>query len=93
MAELNAVIGVRGLPGLPPTVCISLLTLYLNQSVFAHLCVLLFFKNLFKNLIPSSEKYSRARVAERERAQPVILVTSFSLNVSKKRSTGFVFHS
>jgi len=22
MAELNAVIGVRGLPGLPPTVCI-----------------------------------------------------------------------
>lgn len=27
MAELNAVIGVRGLPGLPPTVCIPLLTL------------------------------------------------------------------
>lgn len=25
MAELNAVIGVRGLPGLPPTVCITLL--------------------------------------------------------------------
>lgn len=25
MAELNAVIGVRGLPGLPPTVCIILL--------------------------------------------------------------------
>ncbi|KAK7832429.1 hypothetical protein U0070_011877 [Myodes glareolus] len=22
MAELNAIIGVRGLPGLPPTVCI-----------------------------------------------------------------------
>lgn len=31
MAELNAVIGVRGLPGLPPTVCIPLLTLYLNH--------------------------------------------------------------
>uniref|UniRef100_A0A672J7K6 Transducin-like enhancer protein 1 n=1 Tax=Salarias fasciatus TaxID=181472 RepID=A0A672J7K6_SALFA len=29
MAELNAVIGVRGLPGLPPTVCIPLLTLHL----------------------------------------------------------------
>lgn len=29
MAELNAVIGVRGLPGLPPTVCIPLLPLYL----------------------------------------------------------------
>lgn len=23
MAELNAIIGVRGLPGLPPTVCIT----------------------------------------------------------------------
>uniref|UniRef100_A0A8C5ENK8 Transducin-like enhancer protein 1 n=1 Tax=Gouania willdenowi TaxID=441366 RepID=A0A8C5ENK8_GOUWI len=27
MAELNAVIGVRGLPGLPPTVCMTIITL------------------------------------------------------------------
>lgn len=31
MAELNAVIGVRGLPGLPPAVCIPLLTLSTSQ--------------------------------------------------------------
>uniref|UniRef100_A0A669EHX9 Transducin-like enhancer protein 1 n=1 Tax=Oreochromis niloticus TaxID=8128 RepID=A0A669EHX9_ORENI len=30
MAELNAVIGVRGLPGLPPTVCIPLISLCIN---------------------------------------------------------------
>uniref|UniRef100_A0A8D3DMA7 Groucho/TLE N-terminal Q-rich domain-containing protein n=1 Tax=Scophthalmus maximus TaxID=52904 RepID=A0A8D3DMA7_SCOMX len=33
MAELNAVIGVRGLPGLPPTVCIPLLHLILILTV------------------------------------------------------------
>lgn len=43
MAELNAVIGVRGLPGLPPTVCILLLTLYLNQLMC--MCVLSHFFN------------------------------------------------
>lgn len=40
MAELNAVIGVRGLPGLPPTVCIPLLLL--KSAVPACLCVLLY---------------------------------------------------
>lgn len=33
MAELNAVIGVRGLPGLPPTVCIPLLLALSMQVV------------------------------------------------------------
>lgn len=32
MAELNAVIGVRGLPGLPPTVCIPLFILTLQHK-------------------------------------------------------------
>jgi len=39
MAELNAVIGVRGLPGLPPTVCILLISLYshkLSQCLFLY---------------------------------------------------------
>uniref|UniRef100_A0A668AXD9 Transducin-like enhancer protein 1 n=1 Tax=Myripristis murdjan TaxID=586833 RepID=A0A668AXD9_9TELE len=38
MAELNAVIGVRGLPGLPPTVCIPLLPLYVCCLVSAYDC-------------------------------------------------------
>lgn len=33
MAELNAVIGVRGLPGLPPTVCIPLLSSFHTRSI------------------------------------------------------------
>uniref|UniRef100_A0A673C727 TLE family member 1, transcriptional corepressor n=1 Tax=Sphaeramia orbicularis TaxID=375764 RepID=A0A673C727_9TELE len=36
MAELNAVIGVRGLPGLPPTVCIPLLPLYQQHLSHNH---------------------------------------------------------
>lgn len=35
MAELNSVIGVRGLPGLPPTVCIPLISLSIQvMSVY-----------------------------------------------------------
>uniref|UniRef100_A0A7N6A989 Groucho/TLE N-terminal Q-rich domain-containing protein n=1 Tax=Anabas testudineus TaxID=64144 RepID=A0A7N6A989_ANATE len=41
MAELNAVIGVRGLPGLPPTVCIPLLLIYF---FILSLCVLFYQK-------------------------------------------------
>uniref|UniRef100_A0A8C9XVQ4 Groucho/TLE N-terminal Q-rich domain-containing protein n=1 Tax=Sander lucioperca TaxID=283035 RepID=A0A8C9XVQ4_SANLU len=51
MAELNAVIGVRGLPGLPPTVCISFTYSLPKSAVSAFLCVLFF--GLFKNLILS----------------------------------------
>lgn len=38
MAELNAVIGVRGLPGLPPTVCIPLLTLSIQVLTGYSVC-------------------------------------------------------
>uniref|UniRef100_A0A8C9XXK2 Groucho/TLE N-terminal Q-rich domain-containing protein n=1 Tax=Sander lucioperca TaxID=283035 RepID=A0A8C9XXK2_SANLU len=39
MAELNAVIGVRGLPGLPPTVCISFTYSLPKSAVSAFLCL------------------------------------------------------
>lgn len=39
MAELNAVIGVRGLPGLPPTVCILLFHHYFIDTV--SLCLIM----------------------------------------------------
>lgn len=38
MAELNAVIGVRGLPGLPPTVCIPLISLPLQVVSVYNVC-------------------------------------------------------
>lgn len=44
MAELNAVIGVRGLPGLPPTVCIPLISLCIN---YRSVCVCLLHRKYF----------------------------------------------
>uniref|UniRef100_A0A673CCJ2 TLE family member 1, transcriptional corepressor n=1 Tax=Sphaeramia orbicularis TaxID=375764 RepID=A0A673CCJ2_9TELE len=53
MAELNAVIGVRGLPGLPPTVCIPLLPLYVYElSLHVYVCMCSQCIYLFSNIIP-----------------------------------------
>lgn len=49
MAELNAVIGVRGLPGLPPTVCIPLLLLLNLHWLCVYICLCVRFqKSIFK---------------------------------------------